>query len=76
MAKTKRSLCLFKQLHSISMKDAQNDYMRKQQELIDAMTDEMTELYRTQEITENAGNYREKIRWDFGVNRDQSRKSK
>ena len=34
------------------MEESQNEYMHKQQELIDALTDEMTELYRTQGITE------------------------
>ena len=34
------------------MEELQHEYMLKQQELIDALTDEMTELYRTQEATE------------------------
>ena len=51
--KTRRFLCLFKQIHSILMEDVQYDYMLKQHDSsIDAMTDKVTELYRTQEITE------------------------
>ena len=44
MNRSKKSFVLFQQLHGISM--------LKQQELIDALMDEMTELYRTQEATE------------------------
>ena len=52
MNRSRKSLVLFQQLHGISMEESQHEYMLKQQELIDALTDEMTELYRTQEATE------------------------
>ena len=52
MNRSRKSLVLFQQLHGISMEESQHEYMLKQQELIDALTDEMTELYRTQEVTE------------------------
>ena len=69
--RSRKSLVLFQQLHRISMEEAQHNYMLKQQELIDALTDEMTDLYRTQEatdkkletlltlITNNSGNIQE-----------------
>ena len=46
MAKSRRSLSLFKHLHSMSMEEEEDNYMHKQQELIDAFTDEVQELYR------------------------------
>ena len=52
MNRSRKSLVLFQQLHGISMEESQHNYMLKQQELIDALTDEMTELYRTQEATD------------------------
>ena len=52
MNRSRKSLFLFQQLHGISMEDSQHEFMLKQQELIGALTDEMTELYRTQEATD------------------------
>ena len=52
MDRSRKSLVLFQQLHGISMEESQHEYMLKQQELIDALTDETTELYRTQEATD------------------------
>ena len=52
MNRLRKSLVLFQQLHGISIEESHHEYMLKQQELIDALTDEMTELYRTQEATE------------------------
>ena len=57
MNRSRKSLILFQQLHGISMEESQHEYMLKQQELISinqtsALTDEMTELYRTQEATD------------------------
>ena len=52
MAKSRRSLCLFKQLHSISMNEEKQKYLNKQQELVDILTNEMTEQYRAQETME------------------------
>ena len=36
----------------MSMEEEKDNYMHKQQELIDALTDEVQELYRSQEATE------------------------
>ena len=52
MNRSRKSLVLFQQLHGISMEESQHEYMLKQQELIDALTVETTELYRTQEATD------------------------
>ena len=41
------SLSLFKQLHSMSMEEEKDNYMHKQQALINALTDEVQELYRS-----------------------------
>ena len=49
---SRKSLVLFQQLHGKSMEESQHEYMLKQQGLINALTDEMTELYRTQEATD------------------------
>ena len=43
MNRSRKSLDLFQQLHGIFMEKSQHEYMMKQQELIDALTDEMTE---------------------------------
>ena len=51
MSKSRKSLCLSQQLQSMSMEEEKDKYLYKQQEL-DALTDEMTELYRAQNTME------------------------
>ena len=52
MNRSRKSLVLFQQLHGTSMEKSLHEYMLKQQELIDALKDETTELYRTQDATD------------------------
>ena len=44
MSKSRISLCLSQQLQSMSMVEENDKYPYKQQELIDALTDEITEF--------------------------------
>ena len=53
MSKFRKSLCLSQQLQSMSMVEEKDKYLYKQQELIDALTDEMAELYSAQETLES-----------------------
>ena len=41
MNRSRKSLVLFQQLHGIFMEESQHEYMLKQQDLIDTLTDEM-----------------------------------
>ena len=52
MYRSRKSLVLLQQLHGISTEESQHEYMLKQQELIDALTDKITELYRNLEATD------------------------
>ena len=52
MSKSRRSLCLSQQLHSMTVEEEKDKYLNKQQELIDALTDEVTELYTVQDTLE------------------------
>ena len=53
MSKSRKSLCLSQQLQSMSMVEEKDKYLYKQKELVDALTDEMTELYSAQETLES-----------------------
>ena len=53
MSKSRKFLCLSQQLQSMSMVEERDKYLYKQQELIEALTDEMTELYSAHETLES-----------------------
>ena len=53
MSKSRKSLGLSQQLQSMSMVEVKDKYLYKQQELVDALTDAMTELYSAQETLES-----------------------
>ena len=52
ISKSRKALGVSQQLQSMSMVEEKDKYLYKQQELIDALTDEMTELYSAQETLE------------------------
>ena len=52
MSKSRKFLCLSQQLQSMYMEEEKDTYLYKQQELVDALTVEMTELYRAQDVME------------------------
>ena len=53
MSRSRKSLRLAQELQKISMVDEKDKYLCKQQELVDALTDEMSELYRAQDAIES-----------------------
>ena len=52
MSRSQKPLCLSQKLQSMSMEEEKDKYLYKQQELVDALSDEMTELYRAQDTME------------------------
>ena len=62
MSKSRKSLCLSQQLQSMSMEEEKDKYLCKQQELVDALTDERTKLYSAQENFK-----RENVLFDYNL---------